>query len=182
MNIRLKDFDIENDNEFNFFTHLYNQSFPIEERRSISNIFYLLNHNKRYSIKVVVNDEDKLVGLLCYWTFDEFVYAEHLAIDTNVRGKGLGTKVMNCFVDEINKPLILEIEIPDNEISQRRLNFYLRQGFTYWEDLEYSQPPYHDTTSSVPMKLLTLGDLDLNLKFEYIKRFIYKQVYKVDDL
>lgn len=118
MKISFKDFDIKDDNEYNYFTHLYNLSFPIEERRPISNIYYLLNNNKKYSAKLIINEGSKqLLGFLCYWTFDDFIFAEHLAIDSSIRGVGIGTKTMKLFISETTKPLILEIEEPNTEIT-----------------------------------------------------------------
>lgn len=179
--IKLKDFDIDNDTEFNFFTHLYNISFPKKERRSISNIYYLLHNNKKYTAKLVVANENELVGLLCYWTFDDFIFAEHLAVDNTKRSRGIGTKIMQLFLDQIDRPLILEIELPETEISKRRLEFYKRVGFRYWGNIEYIQPAYHATTPPVPMKLLTMGDIDLEGKYDSIKRRIYKGVYKIQE-
>ena len=37
--------------------------------------------------------------------------------------------------------LLCGVEIPEEEMAKRRINFYQRQGFSLWEK-PYQQPPY----------------------------------------
>lgn len=178
--LRLKDFNIDDKNEYNFFICLYNNSFPLEERRAISDVKFLLITEKKFKVKIIWNNQNQMIGLLCFWTFDDFIYAEHLAIDSNIRNAGYGTQAVNLFLSEINLPLILEIELPEDDISIRRLEFYQRLGFKIWTEINYIQPPYHLTTSSVEMKLLTKGDIDLTDCFDNIKKQLYSAVYKIE--
>lgn len=179
-NVEFVDFNRNDDASFNFFTHLYNLSFPKKERRAISNIYYLLENNNKYNVKLIVADGQS-VGLLCYWDLNDFIFAEHIAIDHNLRNKGIGTDALNLFMSNTTKPIILEIELQKDDITKRRWEFYKRLGFTIWEDIFYEQPPYHETTSSVEMKLLTKGNLDLSINYDKIKGKIYREVYKIKE-
>lgn len=68
--------------------------------------------------------------------------------------------------------------MPVEEMAQRRINFYKRQGFTLWEK-EYQQPPYKPGDPFLPMYLMVKGDLQCDRDFEEVKRRIHKEVYNV---
>lgn len=177
MEIKLKNFDINNDTEYNYFTQLYTMSFPIDERRPISNIFYLLNNKSKYIAKLITNENNDLLGFLTYWIFDDFIFAEHLAVDSKTRGTGIGSKTMKLFMNSMDKPIIMEIEVPQDEITIKRLHFYLNLNCKYWENIEYIQPAYTVNTKAIPMKLLTVGDINLEKEYLVVKNYIYKHVY-----
>ena len=70
------------------------------------------------------------------------------------------------------------VEMPEEEMAQRRINFYKRQRFVLWEK-PYLQPPYRPTDEYLPMLLMAHGDLECERDFETVKDSIYKEVYNV---
>ena len=107
-----------------------------------------------------------------------FYYVEHFAIDPSQRNGGHGKNVLSHLCQQINKPIILEVEAPEEEMAIRRINFYKRHGFTLWEK-PYMQPPYKPGDGYLPMLLMAYGSLECEKDFEYVKERIYREVYNV---
>jgi hypothetical protein len=72
----------------------------------------------------------------------------------------------------------LEVEIPEEEMAKRRINFYQRQGFSLWEK-PYQQPPYKAGDNYLPMLIMAYGDIECGKDFDLVKEHIYCEVYNV---
>ena len=68
------------------------------------------------------------------------------------------------------------LNVPTDEMSIRRINFYKRLNFTLHEK-PYMQPPYRTGDSGLPMLLMTYGDIDMEKDFDKGKNMLYKEVY-----
>ena len=108
---------------------------------------------------------------------NEFFYIEHFAIATSQRNKGYGENTLQHITSTLNKPIVLEVEKPDDHITQRRINFYKRCGFIL-HSYPYVQPPYRETDKPLPMFLMTFGEINMERMYEQVKRRIYREVYK----
>lgn len=76
-------------------------------------------------------------------------------------------------------PVVLEVEIPAEEMSKRRIGFYERLGYVL-DDHVYYQPPYRRGEEFLEMRLMTYGDINLQQSFEEVKNCIYRDVYGVE--
>ena len=141
----------------------YTSSFPEEERRDFSLVRKLL-------------EEDS--GFITGWQFEGFVYAEHFAIDESARNGGIGAKAMTSFLALHEDPVVLEVEMPTEEMSKRRIGFYERLGFVLDHHV-YFQPPYRRGEALLEMRLMTHGELDLERSFKRVKTIIHQNVYGV---
>ena len=112
--------------------------------------------------------------------FNDFYYVEHFAIDPTLRNGGYGKKTLDYLCKELDRPIVLEVEMPVEEMAKRRINFYQRQGFVLWEK-EYKQPPYKPGDDFLPMYLMVFGNLQCEQDFEMIKNKIHKEVYNVKE-
>ena len=106
---------------------LYEESFPIVERRK-------LNDHKRASEDshfhpLSVWENGKLLGIAFYWEWDNYRYVEYMAVSRELRGHGFGFQIIRQIRDS-EHTIILEIDPLINELSVRRLQFYERAGFT----------------------------------------------------
>jgi len=153
----------------------YNTSFPETERRAFSLVRGLLKENSLFSMNALQRD-GQYAGFITAWQLDGFTYVEHFAIDESARNGGIGGKAMKQFMDLCEKPIVLEVEIPVDEMSKRRIGFYERLGFVL-DDHEYHQPPYRNGESWLEMRLMSFGQLELDSSFEKVKDRIYKHVY-----
>lgn len=60
------------------------------------------------------------------WETEDFCYLEHFAVQPSLRGHGTGSTLLRQLLQR-EKPLILEIELPEDEITCRRKHFYERE-------------------------------------------------------
>ena len=66
---------------------------------------------------------------MCYIVnCDNAYYLMYLAVEPNLRNKSYGSKILNDLKEKY-KLLFLSIDEPNNSMSIRRKNFYLRNGF-----------------------------------------------------
>ena len=119
---------------------LYHISFPWHEQRESASQDEILR-NKAYHFDLVC-DGETFVGEILYWEIADFLYIEHFCILPEMRSRRYGQKVLGMLQE---KPLILEIDLPQDEISMRRKGFYQRCGFTA-NPFPHVHPPYHKDT------------------------------------
>jgi GNAT superfamily N-acetyltransferase len=159
-----------------FAEELFEDSFPLSERPKFDDVEEREDTN--FHFLVVTNDEEP-IGILTYWTFEEFNYIEHFAIAPELRGQGMGKATMLNFMLQHPEQLVLEIEEPNTELAEHRMEFYTDLGFTC-QPQDYVQPSYHHKkTPDVPMLIMTKYELD-DGEFEEVKTILYKAVYHRD--
>lgn len=173
----LKKLDINNSEEIGFVENLYIGSFPLSERRSVKEMLDYYSYNPKFEIDIATNDDGQLLGFLTYWNLGIFIFAEHFAVSPEFRNGGNGRKIMDLFLAKSQVPIILEVELPTTILSERRIGFYQRIGFKLWEDILYQQPPYHDNSNAIPMKLMSYGKVNIAKDLTEIRSKIYSEVY-----
>lgn len=156
----------------------YNSSFPESERRSFGLVRDLVKAEPRFVVYALLK-EDVYVGFITAWLFDKFTYVEHFAIDESARNGGLGADAMKQFLASCGTPVVLEVEMPDDEMSKRRVGFYERLGFVL-DHHPYRQPPYRKGEEWLDMRLMTYRIQDMADCYEQVKGCIYKYVYLVE--
>ncbi len=132
--------------------NLYEDSFPIEERRVLSTQSLIMK-NPHYNFEIV-RMNDRLIGIMLWWGFKNLRYIEHLATMPDQRGKGYGTQIVTQFIERDSRPILLEVEPVDNELKQSRINFYQRLGFKLNSHF-YMQPSLNK--ESLPVRLLLMS-------------------------
>ena len=175
--IKIKRITTGDSQYYDYMEQLLTTSFPVEEYRELEVLREYTDHTPNFYCNIILNDETP-VGLLTYWDLGKFYYIEHFAVDPNQRNGGFGRKLLEYLAGFLNKPIVLEVEHPTDEMAQRRINFYQRQGYTLWER-EYFQPPYRNGHSDLPMYLMVQGELEPEKDFESVKGKIHKEVYNV---
>jgi ribosomal protein S18 acetylase RimI-like enzyme len=173
--MEIRNLNLSNHSEVSFVKNLYIESFPLSERRPVEDMLNLYKSDTPFVISVTVENEQP-VGFLTYWDLDKFIFAEHFAISPEFRNRGYGRKVMKLFM-QTPKPIILEVELPATILSERRIGFYQRLGFRLWERVQYQQPAYHGEDNTIPMKLMTYGDINVERDLIGIRNLIYTVVY-----
>ena len=110
-------------------------------------------------------------GFLAVWEF------EHFAVDPALRNSGTGSAMLQELVKQYQKPICLEVELPEDELTRRRIGFYERNGFVF-NEYPYIQPPISKGKSPVPLRIMTYGSAITQDTFEEMKRVLYQRVYK----
>ncbi len=151
MRIRTQRLNSTNDKYFHEAWELYLSAFPEEERRDIEYQSEVLS-NEAYHCEVVMSD-GSLVGILFWWELPSSIYIEHLATLPSLRGAGIGADIIKELQASTQKPIILEVELPEGEIERRRIGFYERLGF-HLSEAPYAHPSY--STESDELVILAL--------------------------
>jgi ribosomal protein S18 acetylase RimI-like enzyme len=152
---------------------LLTASFPREEYRDLSQWRAFVATRPAFHLTLTEDGN----GLLSYWDFGTFIYVEHLAVAPDLRGRGYGSLILSALkAAEPGKPIVLEVEMPEDELTRRRVRFYERNGFTLWRRREYLQPPYRKGDAPIPMRLMAYGEVKEEA-FEEVKERIYMEVY-----
>ncbi|EGT3615749.1 GNAT family N-acetyltransferase [Clostridium perfringens] len=167
-----------NDEYFNKAMEIYKVSFPIFEQRTMKDQIEALQ-DKDYHFDVIY-DEDKMVGILLYWDMNEYKYIEHFAIDSSLRGKNYGSRVLKEFCKH-NKNVILEIDPPIDEVSIKRLNFYLKLGFKL-QDFNHVHPSYRKECKSHSLKIMTFNEDISKEDYDTFNKLLKKNVMKYSEV
>lgn len=166
-----------NDPVLDLVERTYTDSFPEEERRDFSLVRELFRSNPLFDVYALTR-ADAYVGFITAWRFEGFTYVEHFAIDAAARNGGIGAEALKQFLAFSATPVVLEVEIPSDEMSKRRIGFYERQGFVL-DTHVYYQPPYRSGGSTLEMRLMTHGAIDLTQSFKKVRDCMYRHVYGV---
>lgn len=157
---------------------IYQQSFPTKEQRPVESMARLLTGDTRYGISALLDESGTLIGLLTSWKFETFVYIEHFAITPTLRSSGYGTMALKAFMQSLSLPMVLEVEPPIDDTTQRRVQFYRRNGLILYEH-NYFQPPYTPGLKGVALKLM--GSIPENKDFvTNVSHTLHKEVYGVN--
>ena len=116
---------------------LYKISFPPHEQRESASQEGILSHPAYHFTAVC--DGGVLIGEALYWDIGGTRYMEHLCVAPAARSRRYGQKILEALRD---RPLILEIDPPVDDISRRRRGFYERCGFVE-NPYPHVHPPYH---------------------------------------
>ncbi len=131
---------------------LYEESFPEEERRDINQLKRMIAEVDAMQFCAIELDE-KLAGLAIYWDMGDFYYMEHLAVFPSMRNHKIGQQVLQWWQANLPKLQLLEVEPPLNEMAERRINFYRRNGLEVLEK-SYIQPDYREDKDSCPLWIM----------------------------
>lgn len=153
---------------------IYENSFPSNERRDFKLVIELIENNL-FTV-FAITFEDRIIGMLSSWDFTYFTYIEHFAIDKNFRNNGVGSFILQEFINKTTNKILLEVDLPEDNISLKRIEFYKKFGFTICKET-YVQPPYDSNKESVPMLIMTNEVIENKEEFETIKKTLYQNVY-----
>lgn len=164
--------------EFDNFFELMKEAFPSIERRNYEGQKELLDIVE-YEIIVNKNEKKSINAFIANWKLDEFNFIEHFAVANELRGNGLGTLMLKDYLRKSNKLIFLEVELPQDKTSMRRIKFYERLGF-YLNDFYYLQPPMQKKHDFLQLKVMSYPRAVDNSEFIEFKNTVYDKVYKVN--
>jgi ribosomal protein S18 acetylase RimI-like enzyme len=164
--------------EFKQAWKIYEYSFPEDERRDLTEQKKLMQ-NRKYSF-FVAEKGGEVLGILTSWNFNDFEFIEHLAISSEMRGRGYGTELLKLFLARTELSVFLEVEMPETEIAIKRIRFYERIGFRL-NKYDYIQPPYGEGKKPVPMFIMSYPKLIGKDEFSDIREKLHIQVYGLSE-
>ena len=134
---------------------IYCNNFPYQEQRSLKEQERVFKTYPNFHF-MALTEGDNIVGIITYWRFINCYFAEHLAIGDQYKGNGYGSlavEYLKSLADEERVPVLLEIEIPDNPVAQRRAAFYTGLDFDM-SNITHFQPPFHKEHQPLELKLM----------------------------
>ncbi len=165
-------------NEFDQVFKLMQNSFPKSEYRTYENQKKLIQ-KKEYNLITKKDENNNVIAFISIWNLEGFNFVEHLAVSPACRGMGMGTKIMEEIIQASkNKNIILEIEPPCDEITDKRLRFYEKLGFKL-NDYEYYQPSMQKNQKQLKLNLMSYPNPLNEDEFEKIKNCLYEKVYNL---
>ena len=166
--------------QFNLIYKIMETSFPVDEHRPYEEQKVLLE-NPEYQI-YIFNEEktDKVCGFLAIWEFDSILFIEHFAVAPEYRNGGMGSKMLKELKKLTDKRLCLEVELPQDDLTRRRIRFYERNGF-FLNEYPYVQPALSKGQGEVPLSIMTTESSVNEEEFQHIKELLYDKVYHVSE-
>lgn len=162
--------------------NLYESSFPLHERRSREAQLRAFDDPKSCG-RIITDENGDLAAILFYWLYGSNVYLEFLAVDPRMRGRNIGTAVVEKILAlHPGCTVILEIEPPEDELTSRRLHFYERLGFVS-NPYPYIHPSYRRGEKAMPhrLTLLSHGRAISQTEFEDFREFMESTVLRYSD-
>lgn len=141
--------------ETSFVLDLINRSFISDERRSKEDQLKLMN---REDIHLYILEDNEPQGFITIFESEEFVLIDHLAIDPRFRGQGQGNFILKALKKYYDKPILLEVEPPSDELTRRRIAFYKRNGYVL-NPYDYELPPLSEGKEPVHLMIMSEGHL-----------------------
>jgi ribosomal protein S18 acetylase RimI-like enzyme len=170
--IRLKNIS---DNYFHQAWELYEDAFPLEERRILDAQAHVMKKSN-YHFDIMI-DENKLIGFLLWWDFETLRYIDHFATSTEQRNKGFGKLILENFINSNDKPVLLEVELPNTTINQRRIKFYQRIGFKLNQHY-YEVPPSIEGQKLLKLLLMSYPTLLTAKDVEQFTNICHPVIFK----
>lgn len=154
-------------------------SFPPDERRGFEE--HYSEFRRSFFRSMVLEQNGEIAGFMNYWELGGFVYLEHFAVAEQLRGNGIGTRLMgelHKFTE--NRPIILETEPPEQSpTALRRTEFYTRLGF-FQNPYEYYQPPYRENEKPVRFVIMSSPRGLSYEEFLEMKTVLYRDAYQTN--
>ncbi len=161
---------------FEAFWELYEPAFPLCERRTKESYARVFT-NPDFHLEMWV-ECGRIHGLIGWWECPGVRFAEHYAIHPDLHSSGYGSRFLKEWMAESATPVLLEIEPPVDEITNRRLNFYKRLGF-HENNIYHLQPPYHAGMGPLHLEILSYPQVISGATYQ---AFVHKQRTEIMDL
>ena len=108
---------------------LHSETFPKYERFQETPLLANMIDNEQSMRFNAIYENDVLVGFFIYWDLEDSFYIHFIAVFPEMRNYKIGQKILDWISENLHQPVFLESEIPYDEMTSRRLNFYKRNGF-----------------------------------------------------
>lgn len=164
--------------DFDEMFTIMEESFPKDEYRTREGQKHLFELPEYQAYAMRDEDTGHIKGFIAVWELETVVFVEHFAVNPRFRNGGLGAKILQELRGRYDKPLCLEVELPETEMAVRRIGFYERNGF-FLNRYPYKQLPLAEGQNELPLYIMTTEKAVDADEFEAIKELLYATVYQV---
>lgn len=150
------------------------EAFPVSEIRPYEKLKTLFEQEV---LSIYGYYDTDLQGTMILWQDQNYLVIENFAVDCQIRGAGIGSKMLQAICEKFApKTIVLEVEQPYDEISEKRIKFYERNGFVLSE-YGYEQPKINTEVNKIPLLLMVYEQAIDESKFVEIKAMIFDTMY-----
>lgn len=154
---------------------LFSDAFIPSELRDYENMKQLFQ--KEEFLIYAKYSQNHLQGAIIVWEFDDFVFLENFAVDSKMRGQGIGSAILEDIQSHYhNHLLILEVEEPTDDLKKRRIAFYQRHQFLL-NDFHYIQPTLRKNYVGENLFLMSYPQAMNEDFFQNFKKQVFQRVY-----
>ncbi|MBQ3055794.1 MAG: GNAT family N-acetyltransferase [Oscillospiraceae bacterium] len=151
-------------------------SFPTDEYRPYTEQKALFSREEYRMYGMV--EAGEICAFAAVWELGEITFLEHLAVAETHRNRGLGAALLQDLAACANGTICLEVELPETDLSRRRIGFYERCGFSF-NEYDYTQPPISKGKSPIPLRIMSHGGPLSEMGFHHVRDTLYRTVYGV---
>lgn len=127
--IEIKRITDSNDDEAQQLIALHGETFPQYERFQGTSLLAKLIDNTPSMLFNAVYEDGVPAGFFNYWDLGNAYYIHFIAVYPAMRNRKTGQQILAWVTANLNLPVFLESEVPFDEMTSRRLDFYKRNGF-----------------------------------------------------
>lgn len=153
---------------------LYRISFPPHEQREAESQRKILSDSD-YQFQLIY-DGETFAGILLCWETEDLLYVEHFCILPEMRNRKYGQRAL-ALLRQREKPVILEIDPPVDEVSIHRKGFYERCGFIE-NPYPHVHPPYHAGNTGHSLVIMSYPDRITQSRYDAFRRYLERRVMK----
>ena len=104
----------------------WNDHYEVSKRDTLERLSIFLNKNEGFST-VAINENDVIVGTVLASFDGRKAYIQKMAINTDLRGKGVGTEMLKYTLAKLKESGALDVRVNCNE---KTAHFYEKCGFS----------------------------------------------------
>lgn len=180
--MRLERITAKSHNMFERAFYIYESSFAKWERRGIAEQDRVLLKSD-YHFDVML-DNDELIGIMLYWELDSLIFLEHFAVIPKIERDRYGAKALDLLKTK-NKKILVEIEASNDEVAERRYNFYIKNQFCEGS-FNHIKVKYNLGDKDIDAKIMSYPNSLTNYEYqkfcEYVTREIGIRANKSEDV
>lgn len=128
--------------------------------------------------KKLVKD-GKIITFVTGYQQQDYLFLDYFAVDKALRGHGIGQAFLKQVIEDANTFVILEVELPTDDLKQRRIHFYQRLGF-HLNTYAYKMPKIAKDFGDTPLYIMSYPTTISENDFDPLKNNLYRQVYRVN--
>ncbi len=162
--------------QFDEVYQLFEEAFIPAELRPYDRMKDLFSKNE---FKIyILKEKVKIIGAMIAWEFDDYIYLENFAVDSSLRGNGIGGTILE-YMKKVyhNKTIVLEVEEPVDDLTLRRIEFYKRHQWVL-NDYHFIQPLLRENVDDVHLMLMSYPCVLNHQQCDKIKDELTRKVYK----
>ena len=119
----------------------------------------------------------KIDGALLWCDLKDFIFLEYLVVTPEMRGRGIGQKILSNFLNEKNRTVILEVEIPRSKNDRKRIEFYKKLNF-HLNEYPYTVPPFHVGDAPLDLMIMSFPKALSEKTFHTTRDVIFESLYR----